>query len=461
MTSSFSGLSSALSALHAQRRGLDTTGQNIANANTEGYTRQRVDMQARVGSPVAAIFSTWNGAGAGVEVSGVSRLRDAFLESRGRAEHAQQTYLSAREQVYGRIENIFAEPSDTALQSQLSDFWAGWHDVANLPGDPAGRAQLIQRGAVVADGLREAYDALGSQWTTIRVQAEAYTTDVNAAADAVAQLNQTILQTQAAGMPVNELSDRRDKHLMELAELVGATASVREDGTVNVFVGGSALVVGGSARKLEVVGAQRLEDQAGDKVVMRWADIQQDAAVGGGELAASLDTLGDLIPGYAGKLDDIAGKLASTVNTQHLLGFGTDGVGNRPFFSGTTAATIAVAITSPGELAVASVAGTLDGENAAKLGEMGKLTTGADAAYQQMVVGLGVEAQTAQRRSAIQAAVAGDMDALRAADAGVNLDEEMTNMITYQRAYEAASRVMTTVDSMLDTLINRTGLVGR
>ena len=121
-----------------------------------------------------------------------------------------------------------------------------------------------------------------------------------------------------------------------------------------------------------------------------------------------------------------------------------------------------MAITDPRELAASAVAGALDGSNADALAELGQ--AGRRRGRRRTArwwSGSASPAQTAQRRADIQTRVTGDMDALRAADAGVNLDEEMTNMLTYQRAYEAASRVLTTVDEMLDTLINRTGLVGR
>jgi len=461
MSAGFSGLNTALTALHAQRRGLEVTGQNIANANTEGYTRQRMDMQAVAGTPVPAIYSTWNGAGAGVSVSDINRLRDGFLESRGRAEHANGANLAEQQNVYVRIETIFAEPSDTALQSQFADFWSGWADVANQPGNMAARTQLIERGAVVADGLRGAYAALSSQWDTQRVQINAHVVEVNTAADAVAQLNQTILTSRSAGLPQNELADQRDLHLMKLAELIGAVGTYRDDGTVDVSVGGSTLVSAGSVRHLEAAGATRMADQATDRVRLRWADNGQPTLVTGGRLAASLDALGDVLPGFAGKLDGIAERLAEVINDQHELGFGLDGTDGRPFFNGSTAATISVAVTSPQELGVAKAAGSLDGSNAEKLAELSKLVDGPDAAYRSMVVSLGVVSQTVSRRADIQARVSEGVDALRSADAGVNLDEEMTNMLTYQRAYEAASRVLNAVDGLLDTLINRTGLVGR
>jgi flagellar hook-associated protein 1 FlgK len=459
MSSSFSGISGALSALHAARRGLDTAGQNIANANTEGYTRQRVNLQAVGGQTIPALFSTDSGTSGGVAVRGIDRLRNDFLEARARAEHTQSANLDAKRQVYARIEDVFAEPSDTAVQSQLSEFWAGWDDVANKPGDGGARTQLIQRGSVVADGLRAAHEGLSSQWRTIRTQSDAYARDVNDSAAAVAQLNQTIMRAQAAGVPVNELADERDLHLLKLAELVGATATPRTDGTVDVLLDGSALVSGGSARAIEVVGAAALADETANPVQVRWADTQA-ALTPGGTISAMTETLTDILPTYAKGLDDVAAKLAALVNAQHSIGYDVDGGTGRAFFTGTTAATIGVAVTER-QVAIASSAGTLDGSNADKLGELGRRTDGPDALYRQVVVGLGVAALATDRRAEIQAAVTANVDAARSAEAGVNLDEEMVGLLGHQRAFEAASRVLTTIDGMLDTLINRTGLVGR
>jgi flagellar hook-associated protein 1 FlgK len=173
------------------------------------------------------------------------------------------------------------------------------------------------------------------------------------------------------------------------------------------------------------------------------------------------DTMAAVIPGLSARLDAVAANLASVVNAQHALGYGVDGSTGRPFFSGTTAATIAVAITDPAQVAISSSAGSLDSSNADLLADIGTSADGPDKDYQRMIADLGVASQTAARRADIQGNVTLQVDAARESESGVNLDEEMTNMLTYQRSYEAASRVMTAIDSMLDQLINRTGLVGR
>ncbi|GGK18285.1 flagellar hook-associated protein FlgK [Pilimelia terevasa] len=469
MASTFGGLNTALSALYAQRRGMDVASQNVANANTAGYSRQRADMVPTGGAVVPAIFATpADKAGAGVKVEDIVRLRDNFLETRGRAEHAQSSYLTGKQDLYTRIEGVFAEPSDTALGAQLTDFWAGFGDVANRPGDTAARNQLLQRAEVVADGLRAGYDALSSQWDTSSTQLGAYTTQLNNAADAVAALNQAITQATAAGMPSNEMKDERDLRLMELAELAGATTVARENGAVDVYIGGSTLVGGSTARHLVPTGANRLEDQAGAEVELRWADNNLEAVVTVGTMGAGLETLNNIIPGYAGELDAVAVSLANEVNSRHRTGVGLDGGTNRDMFVdnsagviGMTARTISVGLTLPEEVAAGTINGTLDGSLATTLSKLGSATNGPDSIYRSAVVKLGVESQTAQRRADIQGRVTGDMDALRFADSGVNIDEEMTNLISYQKAYEAAARVLTSLDEALDTLINRTGLVGR
>ena len=459
--SMLAGLNTALTALQAHRSGLDVAGQNIANANTEGYSRQRVDLRANGGPPVPGIFSTWQGAGAGVSVTDVVRLRDAFLEGRARAEHSQDAYLSTVNQAYTSIETVLAEPSDTAVAAQLSDFWAGWHDIANNPGDWAARVQVLQRGSLVADGLRTAHDAYSSVWNGTRASLDALVVEVNGAAAAVADLNETIRRAQGTGPPANELIDQRDVQVMRLAELVGATAIAREDGTVDVHVNGSTLVAGSSNRSLAVTGARGLVEQGTDPVTLRWSD-NTSSVVPGGQVAGNLDIVTVILPGQVAALDQVASRLADTVNTGHRAGYGLDGATDRPFFTGTTAATISVAVSNPDQVAASgSAGGGLGGSNADALAALADRSDGADAAYRDMTVGLGLAAQTAARRADIQSRVTTEVDSARDAGSGVNLDEEMTSMLAYQRAYEAAARLLTTIDGVLDVLINRTGLVGR
>ena len=460
MASSFGSINTALTSLYAQRRGLDVTGQNIANANTEGYTRQRVEMQSQVGSISPALWATTDGIGTGVAVSDVQRLRDEYLENRGRAEHANSAYLTTQAATYSSIEDTFGEPADTALQAQLGDMWDAWSDVANNPKDGAARSALLEQSATVADGLNSAHASLAGQWDANRTQLSAHLDDINTTAATVAQLNESIVHAKATGGTVNELEDRRDLAVMHLCELTGATASKRQNGAMDVFVGNSTLVSESTTRNLEVSGATRIDDQNTDPMTLRWADTKT-VVKAGGTIGAIADTMTTILPQISAALDEIATKLADTVNAAHFAGYSADGSSGLNLFSGTTAGTIKVAITDPDQVATSSAPATLDQSVADTLADAGNSTTGPDADYRAMIGQLGVAAQASTRRHDIQTNVTEQVDAARESASGVNLDEEMTHLLTYQRGYEAASRVLTTIDSMLDQLINRTGLVGR
>jgi flagellar hook-associated protein 1 FlgK len=460
MASSFGGINTALTALYAQRRGLDVTGQNIANANTEGYTRQRVNMQSEVGSLSPAMYAKTDGLGTGVGVSSVQRLKNEYLENRARAEHGTSAYLASQSASYNTIEDAFAEPGDTALAAQMRDMWGGWNDVANNPQLAAPRSALIQQSATVASQFNAAHDALSRQWEQNRTQTDVYVEEINVAAKSIAQLNDSIIQANGAGVPVNELEDRRDQLAMRLAELTGATAAKRENGGMDVFINGATVVTGRTTREVEFTGAARLEDQGANPVALRWKD-NGGAIQAGGTLGAVTDTLSKIIPDLAEDLDLVAQDLINLVNTEHAKGYSADGSTNLKFFDGTGAGSIKVLIKDPDQIAVSANPNTRDNSIADAIADIGDKAGGPDRQYQNLIGELGVVSQASTRRAEIQGVVAEQVDAARESESGVNLDEEMTNLLTYQRGYEAASRVLTTIDSMLDQLINRTGLVGR
>src|SRR5919107_4498918 len=379
MASSFGGINTALTSLYAQRRALDVTGQNIANANTEGYTRQRAEMQSQTGSISPAMFARTDGLGTGVAVSDVQRLRDEYLENRGRAEHGKSSYLTSQTAAYSAIEDVFAEPGDTALAAQLHDMWGGWNDVANNPQMTAPRATLIQQASTVADGLNNAHTSLAGQWSQNRTQLSAYAEEVNTAAGSIAQLNDSIVQARASGLTVNELEDRRDLQVMRLSELTGATGAKRPNAAMDVFVGNSTLVSEFTTRKLEVSGAARLDDQNVDPMTLRWADTKT-AVSAGGTMGAMADTMTTIIPAISDALDAVAKNLADTVNSLHSPGYSVDGSTGLDFFSGDTAATIAVAVTDPDKVAISSTLGSLDTSVADALADAGASADGPDRA---------------------------------------------------------------------------------
>jgi flagellar hook-associated protein 1 FlgK len=458
MSSEFAGLNLALSGLMAERQALDVAGHNVANANTEGYTRQRVQMEAAGGASVPAIFAKWEGTGAGVKVASIQRLNDAFLDARAYGEHGSDSALRATQGVLSNIELAVAEPSDNGVQAQLSAFWSAWDDVANNPGDLATRSQLIEQAKTVANALNQTSAAMTAVSQSSAGQINATIAQVNTTTQQIANLNQAIASATNGGLSPNDLLDQRDRLVDELAQQVGITVRTGSSNQVDIYIGGTSLVRGATASALTV-------DTTGGVISVRRQSDSLPVTLTGGSVGGLLDAVNNVIPKHQAALDAVAAKLVAVVNAQHQSGVDLNGSPGQVFFTGTGAADIAVngAITADPSLIAAAAPGSglLDGSNAQAMAELASGTASPDTAYRSFVNALGVDAQTANRQVDIQANITKQVDDARRAASSVDIDEEMTNMVAFQHGYEASSRVLTAVDSMIDTLVNHTGLVGR
>jgi len=447
--SSFSGLTDALTALNAARYALDVTGQNISNANTPGYVRQRAELaEAGPVAGVAALYATQH-ADSTVTVTGTSRLNDPVVDMRARSEHGRNGYLQTTASTLSGVEALFNEPSDTGLAEQLNDFWNSWAAVANNPGDSAARNVVLQKAASVAGTLNEASAALGRLSQSLTDQAGSTVTQINTATGELAQLNSAIAVGTATGASDNQLLDQRDGLLMKLSDLAGAQATINPDGTATVTIGGQNVVNSTTATAVSVNASNQLD--VGGTI----------AGTAGGQLQGLLDGLTSTLPNYAGQLDAVAAALAGTANAAQTGGYDLAGNPGGPLFSGSTAGTISVAVTDPTKLAASGTpGGNLDGSVALAMSQLGNAPAGADASYRTLIGTLATDSQRASQQATVQQSVTDSVDALAQSSAGVSIDEETSNLLTYQRSYQASSRVLTTVDETLDVLINHTGRAG-
>ncbi|GAA4115979.1 flagellar hook-associated protein FlgK [Nocardioides fonticola] len=461
MSGSFSSLNTALTALRYTSAALDVASNNIANVNTEGYTRRRVIAES-IGAPsVPANWSIYDGVGGGVATNGVQRLSDDLLDARSRAEHGNQSYLDVRSTVLQRVESGIGEPGDSGVTAALGDFRAAWHDLANDPGGTATRQVVMSSAVALTDAIHAQASAIEAEQSTQRSHMNSAVSEVNAVAKQLADANRTIAASRLDGVDVSNLQDQRDKLAQRLAELTGGTATPRADGGLDVSVGGVGLVSGSTAKSLVVSSGINPDGTPdGNPLVLGISDGTTTTPVTGltGEVGAISDLLTTTLPAYASGLDAVAKGLADTVNALHQSGYDLSGTAGGAFFSYSAtgaAASLTLAITDTSKIAAAGTSGgTLDGSIADKLGASGT----AESSYQQLVSGFGTEVASVKRRQTTQQLLTTQIDNARQQLSGVNLDEETVNMLSAQRAYEAAARVMTTVDSVLDTLINRTGV---
>jgi flagellar hook-associated protein 1 FlgK len=465
--STFSGLNTATTALWAQQRALDITGQNVANVNTEGYSRQRVDLQSVGGTAVPAIYAVSRNVGEGVNADSIVRIRDAFLESRAQLEHAGTASLTVADNTLAQIEQAFREPGDTGIQAQLSDMWSAWGSVHNNSTDSGARTAVLQTTQTLVSGLHQTRATLDQQWNQNRDTLGTLVDDVNASAKSIADLNVAIRRATQSGLPTAELADKRDVLVQKLAQQIGATSAPADDGGITVAVGGATLVSGGSTLGLKLIGSNDPDDVASDPpriVTSPGNSLVRAGGTADGQLTAMTTT----IPAYRTQLDAIAQQLATELNTAHGKGYDQAGdPGGLLFDNGAgdptqvTAATITLLVTDPEKLAAASLskadaggAVSADNGNADAIYQLGLANTGTDANYRKMIVALGVQASTASDRLASQSVISTQVDTSRESVSGVNLDEEMTNMLQYQHAYSAAGKLVSVINDTLDTLIN-------
>lgn len=468
--STFSGLTTAASGLAAARRGMDVVGQNIANQKTEGYTRQRVLTSAAAAVALSGRFSVGAVPGNGVSIDGVARLGDALLDARVRDSLAASGYWSTRAVAATTIEASLAEPTDNGLAARLSKFWAGWQDLANTPDSGAASSSVLESAKELASSIAGGYRTVATQWNEARAGAERMVTQVNAAADQVAVLNNEIRDALASGRSANELIDQRGLLAQNLARMSGATASIETDGTMTLRIGGNALVSGADARHLVVTGPASID--AAQRVGVSWvSDPDLPVSLDGGELGGSLSVLapaaeGGMLASLAATYDAVATALASAINTQHRAGVTSAGTPGGDFFTvpatGSAALGLRLAIGGASDLALAAPgAGAWDASNADLISQIGQQVGSPDVLWADQVTRFGVATAADVQRAMISDSTAVAAVGAQQSVAAVDGDEETISLLTYQTAYQAAARVMTAVDEALDTLINRTGIVGR
>lgn len=437
MSSAFFGLQTSLRGLLTQQQALDVTGHNIANANTPGFSRQEAVLEP-TRPYVIPTNSVNTGAGAqlgsGVDVAAIRRVRDQFLDLQYRAQQMNLGDASARTTSLDQVELAFAEPTDDGLAAQLARFWDAWSDVANAPENAGARAALV----TTAQTLAASFRTIHAQLTTVAQQAQdeydAITGpagDVGTMASELAGLNRAIGDAVFRGMQPNDLMDRRDQLIDRLSALAQVSVTDTGDSRLRIDFGGVTLV---------------------DPATPTGFSWPQTLRAPGGKLGALLDLASATGPAltYRGQLDAVAADLVSSVNALHTA---------TPFFDtrGTAADTIAVVVT---EATVQTGSGRATGANDVAQA-IARLRGGrTDQLYQALVARIGTEGQAAVRAESTAQSLVNAVEDRRQSVAGVSLDEEMTNLIRFQRGYQASARTMTTLDEMLETLITRTGRVG-
>lgn len=488
--------STAASSLSAQRVAIDVTGENIANVNTPGYSRQQVLMQT-------APSTTHNGfsLGSGVQIASVQRIYDNVVlkqisDGNSSLGNSESKMLSLQQ-----LEPFFNEIAGNSLGDAIQKFSDSWQSLSANPTGVAERQQVLGRATIVVDTFHQLNDGVRNVQTFANNSIVANATDVTSQAKEIASLNSQIRQTEIAGANANELRDNRDYLIQQLSKQIAVNTVTGADGSITVKLqGGETLVAGDQYATLYgnsiATADPNLPNPSYDLMITAvgnpppatsGADTNVTTTIGGsnnsmGEMGGLLYIRDTSMPGYLAKLDETAYNLAYQVNTQHAAGWNLNNTTGVQFFTPATATAppavaatykgysaasvgIALAISTTNEIAAAdtnpATGGVSNNLNAIKMAQLSAQTVsfngGVQATvksfYSSIVSTVGVDVQNATNMTTQNESFIKQLSNLRESISGVSLDEELTNLIKYQKAFEGASKMISTATQMMDTVL--------
>lgn len=526
MTSTFHSIETSKRGLFAQQAAMNTVGHNIANVNTEGYSRQRVNLtESRSIEAYGLTRSTVPGQlGTGVEFSSITRIRNSFLDDQFRGQNQALGNYEVQQDTLDKLQQIFNEPSDTGLRELVDKFWSSWSDLSNDPENLSGRTIVAQNAVTLAQTMNQMSGLLSGLSSDLTTSVNLSADQINSYASSIADLNLQIKRVESNGDNANDLRDQRDLYVDKLSKLVNVTVTEGDQG-YSVAMGTTNLVSGTAST---AVTADSLESayQSGD--------------LKGGSVYGSIYARDNYVADYTKQLDNIANTLANgdvtiTIPKGSVIPEGTvlkdattgdditfsNANGNRTLDADMTVTVKGLnglhklgylpgvkPATAAGDFFVASDGGTISAANIQLSSDIAdnpaliatsmrtdgspetvvsgnkslallmaglkssKFTmTGSsnntvksgtlDDYFQSLVGKLGVQAQSAETQVTNQQLLVDQADSNRQSVSGVSLDEEMADLLKFQHAYTSSARFMTTMDELLDKLINGTGMVGR
>ena len=449
----------ARDALAAQSFALDVTGQNVANVNTPGYVRRSPVLETRIAGNVSY---------GGVDATGIQRAVDQFADARVFDATGNASSAQARDQELGSVEGLFNDANGTGLGSTISALFGSFSALSASPTDATARANVLERADDFASRLRDTTASIQTQRQDELSQASDVATQATSLASQIAKLNEQIAAAVNAGGDASDLKDKQGNLVGQLSKLVDVHTFTDGQGQLVVRAAGATLVEGNTAGSLSVTtdasGSMRLMMQRASGTPVDLTDHLTGGQLAGLKEARDTDSVAVL-----GQLDQLASDVGNAINAQHAAGFGTDGVNGRPLFSGTgSAATIALdanMVGHPERVAASSTAAGLPGgsDNATALAALanakivaGGTVTAADA-YANIVGDVGQRKAQAAQDVEVRGAMQTQAETLQSSQEGVSVDEEMVNLTKYQRAYEAASKLVSTANQLLTELMSEVG----
>ena len=456
----FGVLNMGSKALTVQQKGIYVTGNNIANVNTPGYSRQRLNSSSDV-----PLNTGIGSVGTGVTANEIERVYDRFLGVQINNETQSLGQWEAYKDSVERVEMVFDESGGYGLNQVMSEFWNSWQDLTNNPSGSIERTVLAAKSEMLTATLSQNYEDLQQIQRDIDSNIEGAVGEINRLSENLVDLNQKIIQSELGGHTANEYRDQRDLVLKELSELINISSFEDANGRTTVSVGSGQVLVEGT----HTYSLSTQPDASGHRDIT-WIDSSGNSVIisndiSKGKLKGWLDARDVDINDSLNKLDTLASDLMGAVNSRHRLGFGLDNSTGNDFFSGAaTAAGIQVNPLIAVDINLIAAAQGVDkpgdSRNAiaiANLQEAQTMNGGTatfSAYYDSMVSDAGLAVQQATSYYDHQSQMVLQVENYRESISGVSIDEETVNLIKYQNAYQAAAKLINTADEMMETILS-------
>lgn len=331
MGSTFSGIELGKRSIMAHTDAISTAGHNISNANTEGYSRQRVQLKEfdPLYRPDLERPERAGMIGQGIDVQSITRIRDEMLDQRITAQQNQESYWDTRSKYYTMIEQIYNEPDEVSVRSNMDKFWESWQELSVNPESQAARQAVVTRGESLSDSIKAKWENLMGVGSLINSDIDSTVKQINSYANQIAAVNSEIVRSRGIGDNPNDLLDRRDLLVDKLSKLANITTDRRDPDEFMVHLDGKVLVQGGVARNFDLVS---LTDNNGyEKLV--WADTREDASVSGGTLGALIELRDVDVRNEIQSLNTMTMNFSDLVNDVHRNAYGANNVTGLDFFT--------------------------------------------------------------------------------------------------------------------------------
>ncbi len=444
MAGLFDIIETARKAINSSRAGMDVTSHNVSNVNTPGYTRQKIELSS------TGVLSSKHGIiNAGVKVAGIRQIRDEFIEGEIRRIFSSLGNHSVEKELFSRIESLFNEPGEVGLGQLFENFFNSFDDLSKNPEDRAVRVTVIQTGRALAQRFNDIFSSLVRIKRDIIAELESKLKNINQIIDELGKLNQTVANIYNSGAEINDIRDKINQKLKDLSNLADVAVSYNQNGSVKVSIGGVTVVDGNFT---QAVALKFVDGQV--KIIS--VQSESEVRLNSGQVFAFQNLFNGSITDLMQKLDELAKNLIKKVNDFHKTGYAIDGTTGIDFFVGAGAGSIQVSkiiLDDPAKISASIDKNVGNNEVALAISSL-RNELKISGLYNSIVSDIGLRLKISSDNENLHRMILSQLESQRDAISGVSIDEEMLNMIKFQRMFEASAKVIQTVNEMLDAILS-------